>query len=156
VNRIAAAGRDTTALLRTLVTDPDFPATRGLLVKQPVEWAIGAVRQLGIDPARAKLPATLKALGQVPFRPPSVGGWPVGAAWLTTSSTEARLRAGQQLAALAPAVTDRLTGNDRVDALADLLVIDAWTDRTRTALTGIKDPRRLLALGLASPEYAVH
>jgi hypothetical protein len=53
-------------------------------------------------------------------------------------------------------VTDRLTGNDRLDALADLLVIDTWTDRTRTALTGIKDPRRLLALGLASPEYAVH
>jgi uncharacterized protein (DUF1800 family) len=156
VNRIAAAGRDTTALLRALVTDRDFPATNGLLVKQPVEWAIGAVRQLGIEPASAKLPTTLKALGQVPFRPPSVGGWPMGAAWLTTSSTEARLKAGQQLATLAPAVTDRLTGNDRLDALADLLVIDTWTDRTRTALTGIKDPRRLLALGLASPEYAVH
>nr|WP_296073826.1 DUF1800 domain-containing protein [uncultured Actinoplanes sp.] len=156
VNRIAAAGRDTTALLRTLVTDPDFPATRGLLVKQPVEWAIGAVRQLGIDPAEAKLPAMLKALGQVPFRPPSVGGWPVGAAWLTTSSTEARLRAGQQLATLAPAAAGRLTSGDRLDALADLLVVDAWTDRTRGALAGIKDPRRLLALGLASPEYAVH
>ena len=36
----------------------------------------------------------LRALGQVPFRPPSVGGWPSGAAWLTTSSVQARLKAG--------------------------------------------------------------
>jgi uncharacterized protein (DUF1800 family) len=154
--RIVAAGRNITALLKAVVDDPEFAGTAGRLVKQPVEWAIGAVRQLGVDPAKAKLPGTLKALGQVPFRPPSVGGWPTGAAWLTTSSTGARLRAGQQLAALAPAAADRLTGRDRLDVLADLLVVDAWTSRTRSALDGIKDPRRLLAVALASPEYAVH
>ncbi len=154
--RIAAAGRNTTALLRAVLDDPAFAAANGRLVKQPVEWAIGAVRQLGVDPATAKLPGILRALGQVPFRPPSVGGWPVGAAWLTTSSTQARLRAGQALAALADEAVERLSTGDRLDALADLLVIDSWSNRTRTALTGIADPRRLLALGLASPDYAVH
>ena len=98
----------------------------------------------------------LRALGQVPLRPPSVGGWPVGAARLTTSSTQARLRTGQALAALAPAAVDRLARADRLEALADLLVVDAWTGRTRAALSGVQDPHRLLALGLASPEYAVH
>jgi uncharacterized protein (DUF1800 family) len=155
-SRIAAAGRTGGALLKAVLTDPEFPDTNGRLVKQPIEWLVGAVRQLGLDVTEVKAPAVLKSLGQVPFRPPSVGGWPVGDAWLTTSSTEARIRTGQALAAQAKAAADRLTGTDRLEALADLLVVDGWSDRTRAALAGIKDPRRLLALGLASPEYAVH
>lgn len=154
--RIVAAGRTGTALLRAVLSDPEFPATNGQLVKQPVEWLVGAVRQLGLNIADVKAAGILRALGQIPFRPPSVGGWPVGEAWLTTSSTQARLQAGQALAARADKATARLTGNDRLDALADLLVVDAWSDRTRTALGPVRDPRKLLALGLASPEYAVH
>ncbi|MFF5075581.1 DUF1800 family protein [Actinoplanes sp. NPDC000266] len=159
---VVAAGRNTTALIEAMCRAPEFAATAGTLVKQPVEWLIGATRQLGLrigeleTAQQQRLVGTLRALGQVPLSPPSVGGWPAGTAWLTTSSAMARLRAGQQLAALAPAAADRLTGADRVDALASLLVVEAWTDRTRTALSGVKDPRRLLALGLASPEYAVH
>jgi uncharacterized protein (DUF1800 family) len=166
VGRMIAAGRDTTAMLTALCTDPAFPATAGHLVKQPVEWVAGAVRQLGIatgklsDKQRKPVLSGLRALGQVPFRPPSVGGWPAGAAWLTTSSAQARLKSGLALVALAPAAVETLAGaarNDRLDALARLLVVDAWTDRTRAVLTGAAgDPRRLLALGLATPEYTVH
>jgi uncharacterized protein (DUF1800 family) len=164
--RLVAAGRDTTAMLTALCTDPEFPATAGHLVKQPVEWLAGAVRQLGIDPAtlddeqRRGVLGALRALGQVPFRPPSVGGWPSGAAWLTTSSAQARLRSGQALVALAPAAVETIAAvarADRLDALARMLVVDAWTERTGTALTGAAgDPRRLLALALATPEYTVH
>jgi uncharacterized protein (DUF1800 family) len=154
--------RDVTAMLRALAVSDDFAATRGRLVKQPVEWLVGALRQLGIDLAkladkqRNQLLGVLRSLGQVPFRPPSVGGWPAGQAWLTTSSAQARLKAGQQLAMLAPAAIDRLTGSDRLDVLARMLVVDAWTERTRKALSTVKEPRRLLALGLATPEYTVH
>jgi uncharacterized protein (DUF1800 family) len=163
---VAAGGTDTTALLRAVVTDPGFAATAGRLVKQPVEWLIGAVRQLGItvagldDKEQQRLLTGLRALGQVPLRPPSVGGWPVGSAWLTTSSTLARLEHGRHLAALAPeAVADLADAapGDRLTALARLLVVDAWTDRTAAVLSGaVREPRRLLALGLATPEYAVH
>lgn len=154
---MTAAGRDTTALIRAMCRSPEFAATAGTLVKQPVEWLAGALRQLGIRPGEHEWPlGVLRSLGQVPFAPPSVGGWPAGAAWLTTSSTLVRLRAGRRMAELAPAVAERLTGADRLDALASLLVVDGWTDRTRAALRDVRDPRRLLALGLASPEYAVH
>ena len=158
----AVPGRDVTAMLRALVSDPAFAGTAGTLVKQPVEWMVGAVRQLGIDlsevPAKQRngVLGGLRALGQVPFRPPSVGGWPSGAAWLTTSSAQARLKAGQALTALAPRAVDSLGKGDRLDALARMLVIDAWTDRTRAALSGVKEPQRLLALALATPEYTVH
>ncbi|MEU4625486.1 DUF1800 domain-containing protein [Actinoplanes sp. NPDC023801] len=158
---IAAAGRDTTALLTALCRDPAFDATGGTLVKQPVEWLVGAVRQLGVPVAglasadQRQLLNILRSLGQVPLRPPSVGGWPIGVSWLTTSSALTRLRAGQRLAALAPAAADRLTGDDRLDALAGMLVIDGWSNRTAAALRAIRNPRQLLAAGLASPEYAI-
>lgn len=162
----AAAATGTTAMLRALATDPAFRATAGQLVKQPVEWLVGALRQLGIgvrelpEGGWKQILAGLRALGQVPFQPPSVGGWPVGTAWLTTSSTQARLKHGQALTALAPAAVEALgdaAQGDRLDALARLLVVDAWTGRTGAVLReAARDPRRLLALGLASPEYAVH
>ncbi|MEV8503523.1 DUF1800 domain-containing protein [Actinoplanes sp. NPDC051475] len=158
--------RTTTGMLRALVGAEAFAATNGTLVKQPVEWMVGAVRQLGLDLGalpenkRGPIVGGLRALGQIPFRPPSVGGWPVGAAWLTTSSAQARLRSGQALAALAPEAVEKLDGaarGERVDALARMLVVDAWSDRTRAVLTaGAAEPRRLLALGLATPEYTVH
>ncbi|MGQ5260532.1 DUF1800 domain-containing protein [Micromonospora sp. ZYX-F-536] len=160
------AGADTVTTLRALFSSTAFVATRGTLVKQPVEWMVGALRQLGIRPSalneqqRKQLLAGLNALDQVPLRPPSVGGWPAGAAWLTTSSLQARLRmAGMLAATTAPAVLARLTAAPaagRPDALARLLVVDGWGARTRAALTPLAgEPRKLLAAGLVSPEYTV-
>ena len=46
------------------------------------------------QPAQLKMAeATLRTLGQRPFYPPSVGGWPLGQVWLSTASAGARLRA---------------------------------------------------------------
>ncbi|MBQ1047520.1 DUF1800 domain-containing protein [Micromonospora sp. C51] len=160
------AGADTLATLRRIFTAPDFAQTRETLVKQPVEWAVGAMRQLGIRPAdlpeqrRRQLVGGLNALEQVPLRPPSVGGWPAGTAWLTTSSAQARLRAAGHLArAAAPAVLSRLAAvsrDDRPDVLARLLVVDEWSERTRAALAPMAgEPRRLIVAGLVSPEYTV-
>jgi uncharacterized protein (DUF1800 family) len=160
------ANRDVTALLRALFTDPMFPATKGQLVKQPVEWTVGAMRQLGVRPSalteqqRKQVLAGLNGLDQVPLKPPSVGGWPADAAWLTTSALQVRMRVAELLAARAATpVVDKLAAapkSGRADALARLLVIDAWTERTRAVLdAAAPQPRRLLSLGLVSPEYTV-
>ncbi|MFF5174218.1 DUF1800 family protein [Micromonospora sp. NPDC000089] len=160
------AGPDTRATLRTVLTAGAFGQTRDTLVKQPVEWTVGALRQLGIRPSalteqrRRQLLAGLNGMDQVPLRPPSVGGWPAGTAWLSTSSLQARLRTANLLAAaVAPPVLARLTAAPpagRPDALARLLVVDRWSDRTRAALTPLAgEPRKLLAAGLVSPEYTV-
>ncbi len=95
---VGAHVRRLTAMLRALLTDPAFAGTRRQLVKQPVEWAVGAMRQLGCARATAGRRGSssplrsLAGLGQVPFAPPSVGGWPAGAAWLTRPAPP-RLRA---------------------------------------------------------------
>jgi len=169
-DRLTAAyrpARDISALATAMFSDEAFPATRAQLVKQPIEWVVGALRQLAIDPT--KLPddrrkqlvlAGLNGLGQVPLQPPSVGGWPSDAAWLTTSSLQVRLRVAAGFAAAAgQGVVDAVstgTASAKVDALARLLVVDAWTDRTRAVLTAAAgNARQLLTVGLVSPEYTV-
>jgi uncharacterized protein (DUF1800 family) len=171
--RLVAAygpGRDVNAMLQAMFTDDAFASTRGHLVKQPVEWLVGATRQLGItaavpaggdtDKRRKQLTGGLNALGQVPLRPPSVAGWPASAAWLTTSSALSRLRVAVTLANAADeSVLSQIAGgksDPTWEALARTLAVDGWTDRTRAALAEVAgNPRRLLAVALASPEYTV-
>jgi uncharacterized protein (DUF1800 family) len=164
---VAAYGpeRDVTALLRALLTDPEFraPAARSALVAAPVEYVVGSYRSLGLrvprDDRKAgrALLGALAALGQVPFRPPSVGGWPGGVAWLSTAATRARL--GFARAAAEAADLDgvaRVAPKDRPDAAARLLGVDGWTARTRAALAeAAADPPRLVTLALVSPEHVV-
>ncbi|GAA2383430.1 hypothetical protein Cme02nite_70480 [Catellatospora methionotrophica] len=162
----AFAGHDVTALVRAMLLDDQFATTGGQLVKQPVEWLVGAVRQLGAagsadDKQRKQLYQGLTRLDQVPFKPPSVGGWPSGTAWLNTFATQTRVQLAQALSAAAsPAFLERLSAapvKGRPEALARLLVVDAWTDRTRAVLdAAAKDAKKLTVLGLISPEYAVH
>ena len=168
VDRLVSAygqGRDVDGMLRALLLDDSFGASRGQLVKQPVEWLVGAIRQLRISTGadglkKQRISGGLRALGQLPLRPPSVGGWPTGTAWLTTSSALERLRLAVALASAAhDSVLSSLDSGSTAsaaDALAHTLAVDGWTDRTRAALAEAGgNPRRRLAVGLASPEYAV-
>ena len=86
-----------TALLRALFLDPAFRADKSSLVAgRSSTSSVSSGRSARPPPRdrqarRAALLGTLDALGQVPFRPPSVGGWPGGVAWLSTAATEQRL-----------------------------------------------------------------
>jgi uncharacterized protein (DUF1800 family) len=159
---VAAYGpdRDVTALLRALFLDPAFRADKSSLVAGPVEYVVGVFRALGLPvprdgkPGRALL-ATLDALGQVPFRPPSVGGWPGGVAWLSTAATEQRLTFAGAMARKADLSAVEQAA-DRPEAAAYLLGVGSWTPRTLAALTAATaDPARLVTLALVSPEYVV-
>lgn len=142
-------------MLRALFEDEEFRSGRHRLVKQPVEWLVGAMRQLSIRPARFsaqelhQVTSGLTGLGQVPFAPQSVGGWPSGTAWLNSAAAQVRLGLADLLAGLAP--VDRMNAEE----LADLLAVETWTNRTYLALKRARSPRQLLTLGLASPEYLV-
>jgi uncharacterized protein (DUF1800 family) len=153
-------GRDVTALLRALFLDPAFRADRSSLIATPVEYVVGVHRALRLTVPRdgragTELLATLTALGQVPFRPPSVGGWPGGVAWLSTAATRERLTFAA--AAAKRADLDAVAAaTDRPAAVAGLLGVEKWTDRTLGALRdAAADPPRLVTLALVSPEYVV-
>jgi uncharacterized protein (DUF1800 family) len=76
-------------LLRALLLSPAFrdPANRAALIKSPVELIVGAVRMLGLPvQEKTQLVRMMGALGQIPFNPPNVKGWPGGESWITTNT----------------------------------------------------------------------
>ena len=80
-------------LLRAMLLSEAFwaPINRGVLVKSPVDLVIGSLRQFRFsveDPA--PFAVILRQLGQDLFAPPNVKGWPVGDAWLNTTTLLAR------------------------------------------------------------------
>ncbi|GAA1837228.1 DUF1800 domain-containing protein [Pseudonocardia ailaonensis] len=158
---VAAYGpqRNVTALVRAAVSAPAFTDPASVLVREPVLWLVGALRALGLPASRvpaAALRSGIRGLGQEPFAPPSVGGWPAGTPWLTTAAALERLRLAEALAAagdLSP-VADQPQAQ-RVDAAAALLGV-TWTGRTAAALRPLAArPPQLVAAALASPENTV-
>jgi uncharacterized protein (DUF1800 family) len=152
------AGRDVRALLRAILVHPLFTSTtaRTGLVKQPVEWTLGALRALGLPAKDPRLVGALTALGQVPLRPPNVGGWPPNAYWLTTASSLARLQVATTAAAAADlSMVADAPPSQRVDATAHLLSVE-WSDTTAKALaTAGGSPKELVALALVAPEFVL-
>ena len=124
---------------------------------------MGAIRSLSIpvDGAQSasdlKLAQVLVVMGQRPFYPPDVGGWPRGSLWLSTTSVAARVWAADKLVATGDLSSiEQAPKGDRIDATGYLIGIGKWSDRTVAALDPLADdPRRLVAAALNSPEYLV-
>lgn len=152
-----AADLDVSALVAAIFNHPGFvsPEARTGLVKQPVEYVVGALRALGLGADSPALLAALDQLGQVPFAPPSVGGWPQNDYWLSTASALTRLRLADRLVAGADISTVAdAPRTDRVDAAARLLSVERWSPSTAGALQAVSgSPPELVALALVSPEY---
>ncbi|GAA1996447.1 DUF1800 domain-containing protein [Catenulispora subtropica] len=161
------ANRDFSALLKALFLDPVFrgPQARYALVKQPAEYVVGVLRALKIKIDTGQnskdvqaLRTALSGLGQIPFYPPNVGGWPEGTAWLTTAAAQTRFVFAEwavgrgDLSEVATA-----SPSQRLDAVAHLLGVDAFTDRSSAALREVvADPKQLVTLALIAPEYLVN
>ncbi|MCV7350480.1 DUF1800 domain-containing protein [Mycobacterium parmense] len=152
-------GRDLRALTRAILTDDEFTGARATTVNTPVEWLVGVMRAMRVpvnQPAPRKIAdATLRALGQRPFYPPSVGGWPHGPVWLSTASAEARLQAASRLAQVGDlSGVESAAPGDRIDAAGYLIGIGAWSDRSANALKPlIRTPSQLVAAAVNTPEY---
>jgi uncharacterized protein (DUF1800 family) len=152
-------GRNLGALTRAILTDDEFVGGRAAIVNTPVEWLVGVIRTLRVPvdtPARLKMAdAALKSLGQRPFYPPDVGGWPHGRVWMSTASADVRMRAASQMARNGDLSTVEDTGaGDRIDAVGYLIGVGAWSDRTVTALQPlVRTPVQLVAAAVNTPEY---
>ncbi|HXZ61742.1 MAG TPA: DUF1800 domain-containing protein [Acidimicrobiales bacterium] len=157
-----AADHNVANLLAAIFGHPQFTAPQSLqgLVKQPVEYVVGALRALGMTPADvsrtpAALLRVLAGLGQVPFDPPSVGGWPQNEYWLSASAALTRWQFAHALARRADiSMVADASPNDRVDAAGALLGVFGWSAATAAALQRASaDPPTLVTLALVSPEY---
>lgn len=151
--------RNLRALTHAVLTDEEFTGGRAAIVNTPVEWLVGVIRTLGVNvdtqPRLKLVNATLKALGQRPFYPPDVGGWPHGRVWMSTASADVRMRAASQLARAGDlSAIEEAAADDRIDAVGYLIGVGAWSDRTVAALQPlVRKPAQLVAAAVNTPEY---
>ncbi len=98
--RFRDSGYDIKSALRELLATDAFwaPENRAALVKSPVDFVVGTLRQLDVEFADP-LPFTLLLiqLGQNLFSPPNVKGWPGGEAWINSTTLLARKQFAERL-----------------------------------------------------------
>ncbi len=151
--------RNLRALTHAILTDHEFIRSRAAIVNTPVEWLVGVIRTLRVPmdtPARLKMvDAALNSLGQRPFYPPNVGGWPHGRVWMSTASADVRMRAASQLARNGDlSLVEDTAAHGRIEAVGYLIGVGAWSDRTVAALKRlVRDPVQLVAAAVNTPEY---
>ena len=184
-----ASGRSIGATVEAMLHSEVFYSDRAYraLVKSPVEYAVGAVKALGQQSSVSQtlvtgygrvLPRFLSQMGQTPFEPPNVAGWPGGASWLNSSTLFARLNLLNRLTATAgggratdrraeppsqPDLGDLGTAGQALDHYLPLLLDDNISDESLATLrtyTGGPDTalnpsqlRDLVYLILATPEF---
>jgi len=96
-------------LLRTMFLSEEFYAAgvRGTQIKSPVQWLVGALRGLELEPPPGPRTALiLRQLGQDLFDPPNVKGWDGGFSWITAANLALRFN-------LTPTLVQGFPGKDR-------------------------------------------
>ena len=80
--------------VRTMLMADEFryasPAKSQQVVRQPIELVVHACKALGVGAMDQRTTQTLTRMGQSPFVPPNVGGWPFGKDWLSPATFLAR------------------------------------------------------------------
>jgi uncharacterized protein (DUF1800 family) len=142
------SGHDVKALMRAVFLSPEFSSADSYraLVKGPTELMVSAAKALGTQSVASAIAAAGTGMGQNLFDPPSVGGWPDSAAWISSNTMLARanfvaqiMNATRTLPTAMNAVHRQLDG-----------VLGPETARTFSAAA---DDRRRWFVILASPEF---
>jgi len=138
-------GGDIRAALFVIFHSPGFrdESRARALVKCPVEFLVGALRQTGQKEMPLWGHGSLERMGQILFRPPSVKGWTSGAGWLNSAGVVERLKAARRLGQENPGIAPRI---------ATLAFEDNVPDALAKRLSEIQGAERV-TLALASPEY---
>jgi uncharacterized protein (DUF1800 family) len=153
------ANRDIAELVSALVRSSAWTNPANSLVKSPVEWFVGACRALKVRPTSmnpADIQWELSQMGQLPFNPPNVGGWPFGQAWLSGAVAQYRFELALLIVAKGDLTPLSVPKSKMIQACADWLGVPEWSRRTSATLAAASGtPSNLAALALLSPEYAV-
>ena len=124
----------------------------GSQIKSPVQLVLGTIRQMNLDMPRQPqaLIQPLNQMGQVPFSPPNVRGWPGGRMWINTSTLFVRYNTGYRLVDGALPRVDKSRLNEAtVDAPDAGAIVDYWINRLiQRPIAG--DKREVLIASLGS------
>jgi len=147
-------------LVEAILRDPTFfdATIRMNRAKLPVEWVTHAFAAAGTSDG-GWAASVAEGLGQLPFFPPSVAGWPGGTRWLAAANALARA----DLAHDGPTLDQITNAADMVGAALTIGSVYEVSAATRAALDAVaalslpkwQRSRLLLALVLCTPEFAL-
>ncbi|MEM7095920.1 MAG: DUF1800 domain-containing protein [Actinomycetota bacterium] len=155
------AGLEIRPLVAAILRGPDFLEARRSRARQPVEWLIAARSVAGFHEVLGEYGEWwLDVLGQIPFVPPNVAGWPLDDRWSSASQVISRTSVLFDWE-LPDTVVDEL--EPTVDAVLARCGIHTPSPSTLQALKQIEadvseyDGRLdlLLATALVSPEFTL-
>ncbi len=158
-------GYELRPMLRTLFTSRVFYSSEmiGSQIKSPVQLMIGSARSMGVKlpPGRIMFQPNgpLMQMGQAPFYPPNVKGWPGGRAWINTSTLFVRYNAVMRLADdVEPLET--ASADEAVDQwIAKLVQRPIAAPQRQTLIDAVGEKpnrdsiRRMIHLIVSTPEY---
>jgi uncharacterized protein (DUF1800 family) len=147
-------------LVEAIVRDPTFfaPEKRYNRARTPVEYVTAAFAAIACDDIRWAADVS-DQMGQLPFFPPNVAGWPLGNKWLAANVAVLRARIGNE----APAIPAIVEAADPVQAALERCGLYEVSTRTRDALHAARAAlpnatvraAMLLGLVVSSPDMAL-
>lgn len=139
---------DLPSVYRALVEAPESWQPQAAKFKTPWEWAISAMRGIGMhDLGEVQMAAMMNQLGQPVWRPGSPAGFDdIAASWAAPDALVRRVELAQRFATRA---------GDRLDArtLGPKLLPASLSSGTEQAIARAESPPTGLALLLVSPEF---
>jgi uncharacterized protein (DUF1800 family) len=163
-DRFRSTGYEIRPLVATMLESLAWSRTEATRERSAIEWALAALRALGVAPTSVNT-ADIQSLGQAPYDPPNVAGWPDGDTWVSPASTFARASFVARYSEDPDAHAAAWGANrrDTVDAVLDrcsLFEVSASTTAglrslAQTVGPGAEGRLVLLQAALLSPEFAL-
>jgi uncharacterized protein (DUF1800 family) len=149
------------AVVEAILKSNEFISQQAYLeqVKSPVDYVVTALRSLGATAKPAAAIATLNNMGQLPFDPPSVFGWPDGITWINTSTILDRINFPLAIQTASNLSSPQNTAS--VDQVSRLLfpeglpaeVITSIQQSNSSLTNPVDKMRNTIRLTMASPFY---
>ncbi len=160
--RFTESGLELGPVVEAILRHPSFLDRRMNRSRSPVEWVTAASAALGLtgNEHRDLAYDTSSSLGQLPFYPPNVAGWPPGPRWLSASHALTKAAVAVQ----SQAIDEIRDATDPVTAALERCSLYEVSASTRAALDRAaarvpSDPAgraaTLLGLAVSSPEFAL-
>lgn len=158
-DRFRRSGYEILPLLEDMLSSEAFSVARFGRARTPVEWYCTAIRATGDADRDSNM--DLYRLGQSPYRPPSVAGWPD--VWLSPTQSHARALLLGRFAFPDVAAWSGLPTAELVDRVGSRCGVPAWSDDSATALADLADrvdagrsrAAATLAAALMTPELTL-
>ena len=144
-------------LVERILTSAEFETSRLNKPRSGLEWYCSMYAVLGVDEHNVW---QLENIGQMPYLPPNVAGWPDDLRWLSPGSLLARASQTHSVGLEDAVGADPLT----VDQLLDRCGLHAVSNQTRNAIESIRPTDELYAeavtfarwrLALTCPEFNI-